>query len=226
MKAFRTLGYDLWVPGNHEFNYGLDILNRQMDYLTSAASGKETPAAIMAANYLDAQARKADPNSWKTWKNYKPYEIREFDGVKVAIIGLANPNIPKWDIPANWEGIHFAGIYETYKHYEPEMKAQADMIAVMTHCGMAYTSEAGDLAMDSVKYLVEKTNSIDFVFSGHEHGTKVLSATNTDGKSIPIVQPNTKAKAIGQIIVTYDKATKTATLHECREYRHDQEGQW
>ena len=212
MKAFRTLGYDLWVPGNHEFNYGLDILNRQMDYLTSAASGKETPAAIMAANYLDAQARAADPNSWKTWKNYKPYEIREFDGVKVAIIGLANPNIPKWDIPANWEGIHFAGIYETYKHYEPEMKAQADMIAVMTHCGMAYTSEAGDPTMDSVKYLVEKTNSIDFVFSGHEHGTKVLSATNIDGKSIPIVQPNTKAKAIGQVIVTYDKATKTATL--------------
>lgn len=154
MKAFRTLGYDLWVPGNHEFNYGLDILNRQMDYLTSAASGKETPAAIMAANYLDAQARKTDPNSWKTWKNYKPYEIREFDGVKVAIIGLANPNIPKWDIPANWEGIHFAGIYETYKHYEPEMKAKADMIAVMTHCGMAYTSEAGDLTMDSVKYEV------------------------------------------------------------------------
>ena len=56
MKAFRTLGYDLWVPGNHEFNYGLDILNRQMNYLTSDASGKETPAAIMAANYLDAQA--------------------------------------------------------------------------------------------------------------------------------------------------------------------------
>ena len=55
-----------------------------MDYLTSAASGKETPAAIMAANYLDAQARKTDPNSWKTWKNYKPYEIREFDGVKAV----------------------------------------------------------------------------------------------------------------------------------------------
>ena len=58
----------------------------------------------------------------------------------MAIIGLANPNIPKWDIPANWEGIHFAGIYETYKHYEAEMLAQADMIAVMAHCGMAYTS--------------------------------------------------------------------------------------
>ena len=208
MKAFRTLGYDLWVPGNHEFNYGLDILNRQLDYLTSPASGKETPAGVMAANYLDAAARAADANSWKTWKNYKPYEIRDFDGVKVAIIGLANPNIPKWDIPANWEGIHFAGIYETYKHYEAEMLAQADMIAVMAHCGIATRSEAGDLTVDSVKYLVEHTNSIDFVFSGHEHGTKVLYADNTDGKSIPIVQPNTKAKAIGQVIVTYDKAEK------------------
>lgn len=74
------------------------------------------------------------------------------------------------------------------------MKAQADMIAVMTHCGMAYTSEAGDLTMDSVKYLVEKTNSIDFVFSGHEHGTKVLSATNTAGKSIPSCSPTPRPK--------------------------------
>ena len=208
MKAFRTIGYDTWVVGNHEFNYGLTILNRQLDYLTSEGSGKESQVNVHMANYLDAAAREADSTSWKTWKGYAPYEIKEFNGVKVAVIGFGNPNIAKWDIPENRAGIYFAGIYETYKHYETEMLEKADMIVVISHSGVDSEAVSGDSSEDSVKYLVEHTNSIDFVFSGHEHGKTVLTAQNLDGKTIPIVQPNTKAKAIGQVIVTYDKTDK------------------
>ncbi len=208
MKAFRTIGYDMWIVGNHEFNYGLTILNRQLDYLTSESSGKESQVNVHMANYLDAAAREADSTSWKTWKGYAPYEIKEFNGVKVAIIGFGNPNIAKWDIPENRAGIYFAGIYETYKHYEAEMLEKADMIVVLSHSGVKSEAVSGDSAEDSVKYLVEHTNSIEFVFSGHEHGKTVLTAQNLDGKTIPIVQPNTKAKAIGQVIVTYDKTDK------------------
>ena len=208
MKAFRTIGYDVWVVGNHEFNYGLTILNRQLDYLTSEGSGKESQVNVHMANYLDAAAREADSTSWKTWKGYAPYEIKEFNGVKVAVIGFGNPNIAKWDIPENRAGIYFAGIYETYKHYETEMLEKADMIVVISHSGVGSEAVSGDFSEDSVKYLVEHTNSIDFVFSGHEHGKTVLTAQNLDGKTIPIVQPNTKAKAIGQVIVTYDKTDK------------------
>ena len=208
MKAFRTIGYDMWVVGNHEFNYGLTILNRQLDYLTSEGSGKESQVNVHMANYLDAAAREADSTSWKTWKGYAPYEIKDFNGVKVAVIGFGNPNIAKWDIPENRAGIYFAGIYETYKHYETEMLEKADMIVVISHSGVGSEAVSGDSSEDSVKYLVEHTNSIDFVFSGHEHGKTVLTAQNLDGKTIPIVQPNTKAKAIGQVIVTYDKTDK------------------
>ncbi len=208
MKAFRTIGYDVWVVGNHEFNYGLTILNRQLDYLTSEGSGKESQVNVHMANYLDAAAREADSTSWKTWKGYAPYEIKEFNGVKVAVIGFGNPNIAKWDIPENRAGIYFAGIYETYKHYETEMLEKADMIVVISHSGVGSEAVSGDFSEDSVQYLVEHTNSIDFVLSGHEHGKTVLTAQNLDGKTIPIVQPNTKAKAIGQVIVTYDKTDK------------------
>ena len=208
MKAFRTIGYDMWVVGNHEFNYGLTILNRQLDYLTSESSGKESQVNVHMANYLDAAAREADSTSWKTWKGYAPYEIKDFNGVKVAVIGFGNPNIAKWDIPENRAGIYFAGIYETYKHYETEMLEKADMIVVISHSGVGSEAVSGDSSEDSVKYLVEHTNSIDFVLSGHEHGKTVLTAQNLDGKTIPIVQPNTKAKAIGQVIVTYDKTDK------------------
>ena len=61
---------------------------------------------------------------WKTWNGYAPYVIKEYDGVKVAVMGIGNPNIANWDVPENWKGIYFAGVVETYKHYEAEMKAQ------------------------------------------------------------------------------------------------------
>ncbi len=209
IKAFRTIGYDMWVVGNHEFNYGLDILNRQLDYATSASSGSEKQMTVSMANYLDAAYNSDLSKMWdKTWKNYDPYVIKDFDGVKVAIIGLGNPNIHKWD-PANHDGIYFAGIYDTYKHYEAEMKANADMIVVVTHCGLG--SEASQ-ATDSVRYLVENTDSIDFVFSGHEHGRDVTQITDKGGKTVNVLQPGEKAAMVSQVVVSYNKTTKEATI--------------
>lgn len=220
IKAFRTIGYDLWVVGNHEFNYGLNILNRQLAYATSDSSGSEKQMTVSMANYLDAATNSDTSKSWDTWKGYAPYVIKKFDGVRVAIMGLGNPNIDTWD-PTNHDGIYFAGIYETYKHYEEKMKAESDMIVIMAHCGIG--SEAASRDIDSVQYLVEKTDSIDFVFSGHEHGhgatpeNKNLFAPNVfknkNGEEVPVLQPFTKAKAIAQVEVSYNKTTGKATLN-------------
>ena len=212
IKAFRTIGYDMWVVGNHEFNYGIDILNRQLDYATSAATETEKQLTVSMANYLDADAKAADSSSWKTWKGYAPYVIKEFDGVKVAVIGFGNPNIAKWDGPANRKGIYFAGIYETYKHYEAEMLEKADMIVVMSHSGFGSEAVSGDSSEDSVKYLVENTNSISFVFSGHEHGPNVTVLKNKDGKDVNVLQPYTKARKISQVKVSYNKTKGEATI--------------
>ena len=201
MKAFRTIGYDMWVIGNHEFNYGLEVLNRQLDYLTSPSNGKETQVNVHMANYLDASTNSDASKDWKTWKGYAPYEIKDFGGVKVAIIGIGNPNIAKWDIPENWKGVYFAGVIETYEHYEKEMLEKADMIVVMSHSGIGESPTDSDF----IKELVGKTNSISFAFCGHQHGKTVEYAENKDGVKIPLLQPNTKANAISQVLVTYDK---------------------
>lgn len=55
---------------------------------------------------------------------------------KVAVMGIGNPNIANWDVPENWKGIYFAGVVETYKHYEAEMKAKADLIVLVSHSGI------------------------------------------------------------------------------------------
>ena len=207
MKAFRTMGYDMWVLGNHEFNYGLKILNKQLADIAAPATETEKPVNVCMANYLKAETNSDKSKTWETWNDYAPYQIKDFDGVRVAVIGFGNPNVPKWDIPANWEGIYFADIIETYKHYEPEMKEKADMIVVVAHSGIG-----SDADSDFMQRLIEQTDSIAFAFSGHEHGNNVNYFKNTKGEEIPVLQPYTKARAVSQVKVSYNKTDKTYTL--------------
>ena len=204
--AFRSIGYDMWLVGNHEFNYGLEILNRQMSYAVSEGDENEQQLTICLANYLDAATNTDETKDWATWKDYAPYVIKDFDGYKVAIIGFGNPNVPKWDVPANWEGIYFANIIDTYKHYEAEMLEKADMIVVVAHSGIG-----SDEGSDFMERLVNETNTISFAFSGHEHGNQVYTAKNSDGKDVPILQPYTKARAIAQVNVEVQNNEVTVT---------------
>ena len=208
MKTLRTMGYNMFVLGNHEFNYGLNILQRQLKYLAGAASGSESPVNVCVANYLDAKTNNASAKDWATWNGYKPYQVYDYDGVKVAVIGLGNPDIAKWDAPANWAGIYFAGAEETYKHYEAEMQAKSDIIVVISHLNLDGEFTGQD---DNIAKLVGDTNSIDLVFSGHQHGTKVNAVKNKDGKAINVIQPGTKAALVGQAVVTYDKTAGKVT---------------
>lgn len=206
MKTLRMMGYDMFVLGNHEFNYGAAILNRQLTYLTSAATEGESQVNVSVANYLAAETNNADSKDWATWNGYAPYKIYDYDGVKVAVIGLGNPNVPKWDVPANWDGIYFAGAEETYKHYEAELQEKADVIVVATHCGLG--SEAADKSFDSIRQVIADTDSIDLVISGHEHGSRVNDVENKDGEIVKVLQPGTKASLVSQAIITCDKDSK------------------
>ena len=219
--AFRTIGYDMWVVGNHEFNYGLPILTRQMDYAVSEGDENEKQLTISMANYLKAETNSDESKDWATWRDVKPYVIKEFDGVKVAVIGFGNPNIPKWDVPANWEGIYFAPIVETYKHYEAEMLEQADMIVVVAHSGID-----SDPGSDFIRELVASTNTIAFAFSGHEHRNSITQVKNSDGEEIPILSPYTKARRIAQVKVEWTGAgekTVTPELKNMENYPIDEE---
>ena len=208
MKVMRMLDYDMWVVGNHEFNYGMDILQRQLDYLTSKSTDTESQVGVSMANYLDASSNSDESKDWKTWNDYAPYVIKDYDGVKVAVMGIGNPNIANWDVPENWEGIYFAGVVETYKHYEEEMKENSDLIVLVSHSGIDGDPELSDF----IRELVSTTDSIDLVFSGHEHRNGVTMIENTAGKEIPVISPSTKAAAVGRALFTYNKTTNEYTV--------------
>ena len=56
------------------------------------------------------------------------------------------------------------------------------------------------------------TDSIDLVFSGHEHRNGVTMIANTDGKEIPVISPSTKAAVVGRALFTYNKSTGEYTV--------------
>lgn len=225
IKALRTLGYDMWVLGNHEFNYGMEIMMEQINYAISESTETESQITMSMANYLAAETNSDESKDWATWNGYAPYIIEEYDGVKVAIMGIGNPGIPMWDVPANWEGIYFANPIETYAHYEAEMEEAADLIVVMSHSGIG-GSTGGD-GTGYMEELIQTFDSVDLVFSGHEHRNGVTKVENPNGVEVPILSPSTKCQVISEAVFTYNKADGTYTLNaqnvSMRSYAIDEE---
>ena len=75
VKALRTMGYDMWVLGNHEFNYGMNVLNEQVDYAISASTETEQQITMSLANYLAAETNSDESKDWTTWRGFEPYVI-------------------------------------------------------------------------------------------------------------------------------------------------------
>lgn len=206
MKALRLMDYDMFVLGNHEFNYGMNVLQKQLTDLTAASAGSEEKVDVCVANYLDASTNSAESKDWKTWNGYAPYLVRNYDGVSVAIMGLGNPCISKWDAPANWQGIYFAGIEETYEHYKAELD-NFDLVVIYTHNGIDGENKKTMGFEDNVTDLVKGSTNIDLVFTGHAHDNKDVRIKNAKGEEIPVVAEYTKARVIGDVTIQYNKAT-------------------
>lgn len=164
IAAMNTLGYEAATLGNHEFNYGLE-------YLDKALVGAEFP--FVSANVVLGDLA-ADPLSDKTYT--KPYLILErelTDGsgaskpIKIGIIGFLPPQIMTWD------AAHLAGkantrdIVETAQAYVPRMKEEgADIIIALCHSGIAADQTTG---AENMALQLAAVEGIDALLLGHQH---------------------------------------------------------
>ena len=176
-KALNTLDYVVGNIGNHEFNFGLDFLQKSL-------AGANFP--YVNANVYDAKTNKP---------YFKQYiildkKVVDRDGkqhpIKIGYIGFVPPQIMQWD-KLNLEGkVIVKDITETAKKLVPEMKEQgADIIVAIPHSGVSAEPYKA-LAENSVYYLsqVEGINAIMF---GHSHGV----FPSDDFKSLPNTDINT-----------------------------------
>ena len=158
-QAMNLLSYDAANIGNHEFNYGLEFLNR-------ALAGADFP-------YVNANVYKADG----TTNYFKPYlildrKITDTAGqthtLKVGVIGFVPPQIMTWD-KSNLDGkVVTKDIVETAQKFVPEMKeAGAEIIVAVPHSGFEAGERQG-MDENAVGYLSE-VEGIDAILFGHAH---------------------------------------------------------
>ncbi|GED31822.1 bifunctional 2',3'-cyclic-nucleotide 2'-phosphodiesterase/3'-nucleotidase [Brevibacillus centrosporus] len=164
-KAMNLLDYDLGNIGNHEFNFGLEHLERSI-------KGADFPY-INSNVYVDDK----DNNPANDKNLFTPYQIldRKFKDesgkevtLKVGVIGFVPPQIMQWD-KANLEGKVVAkDILESANKYVPEMKQKgADIIVAVAHSGLGPVESAANL--ENASYQLSKIEGIDAILFGHSH---------------------------------------------------------
>lgn len=157
--AMNAIGYTAAALGNHEFNYGLQVLRtfeRQLEF------------PLLAANALDVTTGQPafPPYVIKTvWRTGGP-------PLRVGILGLTNPGIAVWD-RAHVEGVlTFPGLVEQALHWVPEVRSKSDLVVIAAHSGADLSSSLGDqvpFPENCAELVAETVPGVDAVLVGHAH---------------------------------------------------------
>jgi 2',3'-cyclic-nucleotide 2'-phosphodiesterase (5'-nucleotidase family) len=180
----NTVGYDLMTVGNHDFNYGQDRLLE----LAKMADFDIISSNIFKANY----------------STFLPsYVIKEFDGVKVGIFGLATPDTTFTTHPNNVIGLNFFDPVIVARLMVATLKDKTDIIVCLAHLGL---DSSGDYSSEKVAMYV---NGIDVIVDGHSH------TSLPEGRLVNntlIVQAGDYIKNVGvvELKLTNGVLTKTA----------------
>ncbi len=164
VAAMNTLGYDAATLGNHEFNYGLEYLDRALEGANFPFVSSNVVRGTLASEALSDDTYIA------------PYTIIEkelVDGaggtrkVKVGLIGFCPPQILTWDA-AHLEGkVEVRDIVETAQAYVPRMREEgADIIVALSHSGIAEDQGKG---AENASLQLAAIEGIDVVLTGHHH---------------------------------------------------------
>lgn len=188
--AFDAIGYDAQVVGNHEYNYGLDLL---------AAYEGDLDAPLLGANVVDVAT--GEPY-------HEPYTLieREIDGetVTIGVLGLVTPGVRIWD-KAFVDGVlEFRDVVETAAEWVPVVDDQADVVVVLAHTGKGTTADADyDPALleeDAARNIATQVPGIDVVIAGHSHRDEPQEVVeNVAGGSVLITQPDYWARSASQV---------------------------
>ncbi len=183
IEAMNLLQYDAITLGNHEFDYGMDVL---IDIV------KKAKFPIVATNYDFSDTEIADI--------IKPYHIIYKDGVKIGIMG-ANINPKGLVASTHYKGVKYLPLTETINQTAAMLRNElnCDMVIALSHTGIRTELE-----------LAENSRNIDIIIGGHSHTFMAEPAirTNRDGKDVLVYQTNGRGVYVGRIDVELEEINK------------------
>ena len=150
-------GFDAMTPGNHDFNFGSQRLIELARILNFP---------VLSANLMDKD---------KTQYIFRPYKSYDFNGVKVAVIGLSTPEIAYKTNPFNVKDVAFTDPIAAAQELMPKLRASHDVVIGLMHMGLDKSSVV------TTEQLVKAVPGFDVIIDGHSHTTlpKGMKVGNT-----------------------------------------------
>lgn len=203
VDIMNTVGYDYGVPGNHEFDYGLDRF-------LEIASGDDAEAQYeyLSCNFIDLQTGETV---------FAPYDIVEMNGENVAFVGISTPETYTKSTPTYFqdENGNFIysfsenAFYDTIQNAVDSSREEgADRVIAVGHLGIEGTTE-GWKSTD----VIANTTGIDAFIDAHSHETiQKSTCENADGEMIPLTSTGTKFANFGVMTLNEDGTYTTELI--------------
>ena len=171
IEALSMMGLAVAAVGNHEFDEGKDELLRMQNGGCHAVEKCRGPHPFTGAKFRYLAASTIEQ---RTGKPLLPaYEIREFDGIPVAFIGLTLKGTPGLVSPVGVADLEFRDEAETVNALIPELKARGvEAIVVLIHEGGLPTgdyNECPEISGPIVDIVRKFDKAVDVVVTGHTH---------------------------------------------------------
>ncbi len=202
VQALNSMKYDVWTLGNHEFNFELSFLEKNI----KAFNGE-----VLSANIY----KKGTGERWVS-----PYKIFDVEGVRVAVVGMIPPRVPVWEAsaPSHFAGLEFTEPLAETKKVIQELNGKYDVLVGAFHIG-----PKGGTGFSGLEKIAESCPEFDVLFGGHDHA-KYSKKIN----GVTIIEPGKYGWALSKVQIEvakkadgFDVASVTANHMETKKIDMD-----
>jgi 2',3'-cyclic-nucleotide 2'-phosphodiesterase/3'-nucleotidase len=156
IAAMNHIGYDAMAVGNHEFNFGLEVLRR---------AEHQADFPFLSANTVDATTGVPA---------FPSHMVIEAGEVRVGIVGLITPNIPGWERPEHYRGLAFRPMDEVAREQVRVLREEegCDLVVALAHTGFERDLENGESTgkeYEDFAWRLAHVAGIDVLLTGHTH---------------------------------------------------------
>lgn len=199
LELMNAAGYDLAIPGNHEFDYAFP------QFLTLT---KQAKFPYLCCNLIDLSTQKP---------LLPAYEIRDCGDVKVAFVGITTPQTLTKAAPSYFQDGKGNFLYRFCQGGNGQELYDAVQQAVDSAraAGAVYVVAIGHLGINGAEEpwrstaVIANTAGIDLLIDGHSHEQYEMTVRNKDGNEVVLAQTGTKLETVGKVVI--DPASGTIT---------------
>ena len=188
VDAMNYIGFDSMTIGNHEFDWGFDVLEENINKM-------DFP--MLAANAIDLRTNEEFPY-------FKPYTIVEKKDVKIGIIGTGAESLPSDITYSVSQYLKFEDQVSVTKEYSDYLKTEedCDLVVLVAHDGASYGYGEEPVFFEELTQTSEVSEEryVDAIFLGHDHDTK-----NGTMNGVPYAEGGSNGKGVSHISLSLTK---------------------